>query len=264
MAVDRQAVDLSFQQFGAGRPVVVLHGLFGSARNWQSVARNLADGFSVFTVDLRNHGASPHTIQMDYAGMSADVSALVQKLDLRNVSLIGHSMGGKVAMTLALSDPDRIAQLIIVDIAPDAYSNDYADLLAAISALDLGAISRRADAQTQLKQAIPDIEIRSFVLQNLIFSAASPPRWRINLSAIRKGIADIVGAIPSDPAVPFNAPTYFIKGENSDRIDDGDLASIGQYFPRFELITIANAGHWPHSENPVEFLAELRVLLENF
>jgi len=257
-----QPVDLHFQRFGAGRPVVILHGLFGSARNWQSVARNLADQYSVVTVDLRNHGSSPHAAQMDYAAMSLDVSVLLQKLALKNITLIGHSMGGKAAMTLALSDADRIAQLIIIDIGPGAYVNDYDHLLAAMSQLDLHTISRRADAQARLQSAISDNDIRAFTLQNLIITANSPPHWRINLPAIRNAIEDIVGAIPIGSGAPFNAPSHFIRGENSDRISRDNLASIRDHFPSFKLTTITNSGHWPHAENSVEFITKLRQLLE--
>ena len=260
--MDLKALELHFHQFGSGPPVVILHGLFGSSRNWQSVARDLAENFFVITVDLRNHGSSPHATQMSYAVMASDVSLLMQKLDLKGVTLIGHSMGGKAAMTLALAEPDRIARLVVVDIGPDAYGNDYDDLFTAMSSLDLAAITRRSDAQMQLQHAIPDNEIRAFILQNLNFSADAPPHWRINLPAIRAAIDEIVGAIPDDWTEPFNAPTYFIRGENSDRINDDNSLSIHNIFPNWELITIANAGHWPHAENPVDFLATLHQLLD--
>ncbi len=262
--MDPQTVELHYHQFGSGPPIVILHGLFGSSRNWQSVARNLANNFLVVTVDLRNHGTSPHATQMGYAAMAQDVSRLLQKLDLAEVTLIGHSMGGKVAMTLALTNPDRISQLVIVDIGPEAYENDYNDLLGAMSGLDLDQITRRSDAQIQLKAAIPNNEIRSFILQNLSFNGAASPHWRINLPAIREAIDNIVDAIPipSDSAVPFNAPAHFIRGENSDRIGERSSSPISRLFPNWDLVTIANAGHWPHAENPVEFLTKLRQLLD--
>ena len=176
--------------------------------------------------------------------------------------MIGHSMGGKTAMTLALTEPDRISQLIVVDIGPDAYGNDYDHLLAAMSGLDLNAITRRADAQTQLKQAIPDNEIRAFILQNLHCSTDSSPHWRLNLPVICDSIDAIVGAIPGAWTVPYNAPTYFIRGENSDRISGGSSLSISKLFPYWASITIANAGHWPHAANPMDFLAKLHQLLD--
>jgi len=259
--VTLKTVDLKFHRTGAGAPIVILHGLFGSARNWQSMARRLADNFEVITVDLRNHGSSPHAAQMSYAAMAADVSALLKKLELQDVNLIGHSMGGKAAMTLALTEPGRIARLIIVDIGPGSYDNDYNQMLNAMSELDLNTISRRADALAALGHAIRDSEIRLFILQNLIFSANTPPRWRMNLRAIRDGIDEIVGAIPCDPAARFDLPTRFIKGENSKRITEDDLTLINRHFPGHELITIANAGHWPHAENAKEFFAKLSQLL---
>ena len=254
-------VDLKFQQSGSGNPVVILHGLFGSARNWQSVARTLADKFTVITVDLRNHGASPHHSQMDYPALAEDVGALLAKLALHDVTLIGHSMGGKTAMTLALSKPERIGQLVIVDIGPGSYSNDYDEMLSAMVGLDLGSVRHRADADEMLKSAVPETDIRLFILQNLLFSRDPPPHWRINLEAIRDGISNLVGAIACQSTARFDGPTTFVRGARSDRVGERDLALIAAHFPNFRMITISNAGHWPHVENPPEFLAQLRSIL---
>ena len=254
-------VELHFEQYGAGRPIVILHGLFGSARNWQSVARKLAADFHVIAVDLRNHGSSPHVPDMSYTALSGDVSALLEKLKLDDVTLIGHSMGGKAAMTLSLAEPERIGRLVVVDIGPGPYNNDFDHILAAMSGLDLRTITRRAEANDRLEQAIPDNDIRLFILQNLNFSTDRSLSWRINLPAIRAEIAHLVGAIPCDHGSSFDGATYFITGENSQRVADQQLALIGQYFPSYELITITAAGHWPHAENPTEFFTKLRQIL---
>ncbi len=259
--VGTPTVELHFEQVGAGKPVVILHGLFGSGRNWQSIARKLAEKFHVITVDLRNHGSSPHVADMSYVALSADVLALLKKLHLNDVTLIGHSMGGKAAMTLALTEPERIARLIVVDIGPGSYDNEFDHILSAMSELDLRTITRRAEANVRLEQAIPDNDIRLFILQNLNFSAERSPHWRINLSTIRAEIATLVGAIPCDRGARFDRPTCFIRGENSQRVADTQLALIDNYFPGYKLLTIHNAGHWPHAENPVEFFTELRLLL---
>ena len=254
-------VDLHFQQTGNGAPVVILHGLFGSARNWQTVARQLANEFTVITVDLRNHGSSPHAEQMDYTAMSTDLSALLRKLDLRDVNLIGHSMGGKTAMTLVLSEPDRIGRLIIVDIAPGPSDNEYDAMLDAMAGLDLSAVTGRADAALRLEGAIADRDIRLFILQNLRFKPGAPPTWRINLDAIRSGIGKLLDSVPCDRAARFEGPSYFIRGADSAHVGQRDLECIGQRFPGYRLITIPNSGHWPHVQNPSQFLAELRSLL---
>jgi esterase len=256
-----QTVDLNFQRSGSGMPVVILHGLFGSARNWQTIARRLATDYSVITVDLRNHGSSPHVARMDYVALGADLSKLLETLDLRDVSLIGHSMGGKTAMTLVLREPDRIARLIVVDIGPGAYANEYDEMLDAMTNLDLDTITSRGDADSRLAPAIPDKDIRLFILHSLRFNGDVPPTWRFNLATIRNGIGDLIGAIPCAETARFDRPAYFIGGENSTRIRDGDLAAIGRHFPTARMVTISNAGHWPHAENPQEFLTKLRRVL---
>ncbi|MFP6682660.1 MAG: alpha/beta fold hydrolase [Gammaproteobacteria bacterium] len=261
MVVETPVAELHFEQYGAGAPIVILHGLFGSARNWRSVAHKLAADFRVIAVDLRNHGSSPHLPDMSYNALSIDVSALLEKLDLDDVTLIGHSMGGKAAMTLSLAEPERIARLVVVDIGPGPYDNEFDNILTAMSDLDLRTVTRRAEASDRLKQAIPDNDIRLFILQNLNLSTGRSLGWRINLPAIRAEIAHLVGAIPRDRGSSFDGATYFIRGENSQRVADQQLALIGQYFPGYELITITDAGHWPHAENPTEFFTTLRQIL---
>ena len=194
--------------------------------------------------------------------MALDVSLLLQNLDLQNIILIGHSMGGKTAMTLALTEPDRISQLVIVDIGPGAYNNSYNNLIKAMSELDLSLLNRRRDAHTQLRQAIPEHKTRTFLLQNLIFNAGSSPHWRINLPAIRDSIGEIVSAIICDKTEPFNRPTYFLQGEYSNRISDEHLPAIREFFPQWKLITIADSDHLPHIENPKDFLSKLDHLID--
>ncbi len=213
------------------------------------------------TVDLRNHGASPHAARMDYEVIADDLSALLEELDLHDVTLIGHSMGGKAAMTLALREPGRIARLVVIDIAPGRYPNEYEELLAAMMDLDLSSITRRAEADARLARAIPESEVRLFILQDLRFSAAESPSWRMNLAAIGEGIEALVGAIPCDESARFERPTYFIRGVESARIRDRDIADIEHHFPSYRVIAIPDAGHWPHVENPSQFLAELRRVL---
>src|SRR5215469_8902919 len=176
-------------EYGEGEPVAILHGLFGSARNWASVAQRLADNWRVIAFDLRNHGASPWSDTMDYVAMAEDVRAAMQVRGHNRYSLIGHSMGGKVAMTAALVEPNAVESLVVVDIAPVTYpTTPYAAYVQAMRALDLGAIMRRREADATLAVAVGNATERAFLLQNLIFGDGAP-HWRINLSAIQASLS---------------------------------------------------------------------------
>jgi len=198
---------------------------------------------------------------MDYAALAADVGTLLDKLDLDGITLIGHSMGGKAAMTYALSEPQRLQQLVIVDIAPRAYPNDYTAMLTGMARLELGATPNRAAADAALRQYIPEDTIRMFILQNLRFRRGAAPEWQINIEAIDSNIDALVGAIPIEAAATFTRPSFFIRGENSDRIGPRDYADIARYFPNYADVAIPEAGHWPHAENPAGFFQALQRIL---
>ncbi len=253
-------VELACERFGHGHPVVILHGLFGSKRNWRSVAQRLGENYDVITVDLRNHGESPHAPAMDYAAMAEDIASLLERLGLDDVDLIGHSMGGKAAMTYALSDGARIGRLIVVDIAPKTYRNEYGAILRGLAELDLATTARRAEADSALSSAIPDPVIRQFILQNLRLGGDNPG-WRFNLDALVNHIEALVGAIPLAANATFGRPAYLLRGARSDRVRDSDCDAMAKLFPALRTVTIPAAGHWPHSENPVEFMHELGVIL---
>lgn len=253
-------VELAYETFGRGRAIVIAHGLFGSKRNWRGVAQRLGEDFRVVTVDLRNHGESPHAGEMDYTAMAADIGKLLEQLDLENVDLIGHSMGGKAAMTYALTNGARLGRLLIVDIAARAYPNEYGAILSGLQDLDLTAITRRAEADAALAAAIPDAVIRQFILQNLLMSGDTPS-WRFGLDALVRHIGALVGAIPVAPTATFDRPTYLLRGALSERARDSDLETMAVHFPTLETVTIPAAGHWPHSENPTEFMRELGAIL---
>ncbi len=253
-------VELATETFGSGPAVVILHGLFGSKRNWRGIAQRLAADYRVITVDLRNHGESPHASEMDYTAMAADIGELLEQLDLDNVNLIGHSMGGKAAMTVALAHGARLGRLLIVDIAAKAYPNEYGAILSGLRNLDLDAITRRAEADAALAAAIPDPAIRQFILQNLILSGARPA-WRFNLDALVRHIGALVGAIPLTSTATFPCPTYMLRGALSERVRDADCDAMRSLFPALETVTIPAAGHWPHRENPAAFLRELERIL---
>lgn len=255
------AVDLKFEVVGDGPPVVVLHGLFGAGRNWITVARALAARFRFHLVDLRNHGGSPHTDTMTYLDMVADVRRLVAGLGLDEFTLVGHSMGGKAAMTLALSQPQGLRRLVNVDIAPVSYPDRFVDVIAALQALDLATIARRSDAERALQAAIPETAVRLFILQNLLFEQGRA-RWRLNLATLKRDMPHILGPLPVDEHAHYDGPTWFIRGELSDRITDAHLPLMARWFPHHHLETVAGGGHWPHAEAPAAFMAAFARALD--
>lgn len=252
-------VALHHRRYGeGGPPLLILHGLFGSARNWHSQANLLAADFAVITADLRNHGASPHTERIDYEEMAGDVLALMDTLELARAHLLGHSMGGKVAMQIALNEPHRIERLVVVDIAPKAYPPHHDDILAALRALDPAAHRDRQSVDAALREGIPDPGIRQFILTNLV-REANGLAWQLNLEGIVRDYARL--SEPPRGGQPFVAPALFVKGGNSDYITSADRAEITRLFPGARAKVIDNAGHWPHAEKPQVFAKIVRDFL---
>jgi len=244
--------ELHFSTLGSGRPLVVLHGLFGSGKNWQSLARQFANQFKVFTVDLRNHGQSFHADEMNYSIMAQDVAQLLYRLELSDCDILGHSMGGKVAMTLVQQNPDLVARLIIADIAPVTYFHHYDDLIDPVLALPLATIESRAQADQLLRQNIPEDQLRAFLLQNLVRESTGW-RWRVNWSVIQRDMEWLTGFgdLPQDWLIDL--PVLFIRGANSDYVSETEIAVIEQHFSNYRLETIEDAGHWLHAEQPESF-----------
>jgi pimeloyl-ACP methyl ester carboxylesterase len=259
MNLPATAIDLAAQTVGQGPPLIILHGLFGSQRNWGGIARALAAGNEVHGLDLRNHGDSPWSAAMGYDEMAADVARYIERHDLAPVTLLGHSMGGKAAMRLALLRPELVERLIIVDIAPVAYHNEhYSGYVEAMLALPLDRLSRRSDADSALKPVIPDESLRAFLLQNLV-SDEGRFRWRVNLADIGRNMTALIGF--PEGGTPFSRPTAFLAGERSNYIRPRDKERILSLFPAARLIEIPECGHWPHAEQPDRFLAAVRPLL---
>jgi esterase len=247
--------------FGEGPPLVILHGLFGSARNWQSVARRLARHYRVVAVDQRNHGRSPHTGPFGYAEMAADLTAVCAQLETDTVTLLGHSMGGKTAMTYALAQPARVSRLVVVDIAPVAYADSHSALIAALRALPLDRLGRRQDADEALAAAVPDASVRAFLLQNLSLGPAGGT-WRLNLAALAESMPALVASPPGAGHLQYGGETHVIRGEQSDRVAAEHLPAFRASFPQLRIHTVEQAGHWPHAENPSGFLRALWAALE--
>lgn len=248
------SLELYCDSIGAGADVVILHGLFGSGENWRSQAKRLAADFRVHSMDLRNHGASPHASQMNYPAMAADVMATCGKLGLKQIHLIGHSMGGKTAMQLALNNPALVQRLIIVDIAPKKYPHHHQQILQGLARLQLlsqqNKLPSRGTADKELEAFVNNREVRSFLLKNLQRHESGNYLLRINLDAISEHYNDIAAAIEPDRPDPRQQPTLFIKGANSDYLQVADQEAVLTLFPAARLKSIAGAGHWPHSEKP--------------
>jgi esterase len=242
---------LFFRKFGDGKPLIIMHGLFGTSDNWNTLAKKYGEHFTTYTVDLRNHGQSPHHDHWDYESMAEDVSELMNDEGISSAHIMGHSMGGKVAMYMSGMFPQKIDKLIISDIAPKHYKPHHQEILAALNNLNFTIIKSRKDAETYMETKIPDMGTRQFLLKNLYWKE-DHLAWRFNLPIISKNI-EMVGTELPQPIV-FEGPTLFIRGGNSRYILDTDIDDIVEHFPNSKLYTIEGANHWLHAEKPLEYL----------
>ena len=253
-------VRLHYRDTGKGEPVIILHGLFGSSRNWQGIAKKLAEEFRVIAVDLRNHGQSAFAASMQYAEMAEDLYHLISELSLESPNLIGHSMGGKVAMMAALKYQNRIKKLVILDIAPVQYGHRYGKIFAALNNLPLDRITSRNEAETILDQTINDQALTRFLLQNLTRSGPGF-QWRINIRAIEENI-EYINTFPEDiDNLQWNKPALFLGGKNSMFIQPRFHKSILELFPAAEIELIENAGHMLHIEQAAIVVDKIRDFL---
>ncbi len=255
-----KALPLAHQEYGDSKsPVLlILHGFFASSRNWGQVASKLAEHFHVYALDMRNHGNSPHSVCMDYPCMAADIELFLDTRQLESANLVGHSMGGKVAMWFALSHSVRVNKLIVVDIAPVSYRHSFDNLIQALQQLPLKQLSNRKQADNLLATSIPESAFRQFLLQNLVLNEGQY-QWRIDLD-IFANTADNIIAFPDTRELnPYPGEALFLGGENSDYIGKGAVFPL---FPQMEIQTIANAGHWLHAEQPVAFCKEVIKFLQ--
>ncbi|PWC33886.1 alpha/beta fold hydrolase [Azospirillum sp. TSO35-2] len=257
----QHALPLTYLEAGeanGGTPLLVLHGLFGSARNWQTLARRFAESRRVYALDLRNHGGAPWDDGMSYPEMADDVLRFLDDRGFARATVVGHSMGGKTAMALALAHPERVERLVVVDIAPVAYTHTHAPFVAAMKAARLDGCTRRPEVEAQLVEAVPEAPLRSFLMQNLVMENGVFS-WRINLDAIGAGMAGLIG-FPDFGDARYEGPTLFIGGGASDYIQPQHHAAIRHHFPKADIRMIEGAGHWLHAERPDEFAA----LIEGF
>ncbi|MEM9707999.1 MAG: alpha/beta fold hydrolase [Pseudomonadota bacterium] len=244
---------LHVETYGSGgRPLLILHGLFGSSRNWRALAKRLAADREIRVADLRNHGKSPWFERHTYADMAADLLPFAGDADV-----IGHSMGGKVAMRLALEHPGAVARLLVADMAPVTYDHDQRQYIYAMQGVDLAAVTTRGDADAQLAAAVPEPMVRAFLLQSLDLGAK---RWQLNLDVLERDMGDILGWDWDGPH--FAGPALFLSGSESDYVHDTYSPAIEAHFPNAEFHRIEGAGHWLHADKPEAFLAAVHGFFE--
>lgn len=244
---------LHYKTYGhSGHPVVILHGLLGMLDNWQTQSKKYAAaGFKVFAVDQRNHGKSPHSDTFNYEVMARDVRDFMEEHGVASAYLLGHSMGGKTAMQVALTYPDCVDKLIVVDVAPRSYPNAHDEILDAMCSLKPGQLSSRQEADAQLAERIPNDAVRQFVLKNLGRTDEGGFKWKVNLAIIKRHYPEIAGDITASGV--FTGPTLLVRGAQSRYITDDDKQRVKQLFPQSTITTIAGAGHWVHADKPEEF-----------
>ncbi|MGY8813919.1 MAG: alpha/beta fold hydrolase [Gammaproteobacteria bacterium] len=254
------SVKLNFQSYGEGKPLYILHGLFGSNRNWTGIARQLANSFQVITIDLRNHGESEHADSMSYTDMAEDITRVMSSRGHEAISILGHSMGGKTAMVLSLLNPSLVERLIVVDISPVPYRSNHDELISALQSLPISTLENRSQADSLLEQHIPEPMLRQFLLQNLIRDE-NGFKWRIHLNAIQENHSKLRD-FPTDLAgKTYDNPALFISGERSDYIQAEHQDIIIGYFPAATHIIIDNADHWVHADKPAEVIKAVTEFL---
>jgi pimeloyl-ACP methyl ester carboxylesterase len=242
---------LSYRQLGQGKPLVILHGLFGSADNWHTHAKKLAEYFEVTLIDLRNHGHSPWSAEFSYALMVQDLHALLLDLQIQKPILLGHSMGGKLAMHYDQTYPNSLEKLLVVDMGVKAYPPHHTHILSAIHAIDLTKIGARAEVESILKTFVESEGVRQFLLKNLYWAEKGKLAWRVNFPVLEASMPEILSALPEGESF---TNTLFIRGLLSNYILDADIETLESYFPDMQIVSVANAGHWVHAEAPDAFL----------
>jgi len=249
---------LNYKQVGEGKPLLILHGLFGSSDNWISIARKLGGARKVFLIDQRNHGDSPHSKEFNYEAMASDLKEFIEGHSIDKFDLIGHSLGGKTAMLFATEYPKLIDKLIIVDIAPKQYPVHHDTIIEGLKSIDLSVLTSRNEADTALAAYVPLMGVRQFLLKNLKRTSEGFG-WKINLGIIEKEIAEVGKPLP--PNAVFNKPTLFIRGGMSNYILEDDMELIHIHFPDSNLVAVKGASHWVHAEKPEAFLDEVNKFL---
>lgn len=245
---------LFFRTFGEGKPLIILHGLFGISDNWVSFGKRIAAlGYKVYIPDQRNHGQSLHSNTFNYLALTDDLLDFIDDNEIEDPILLGHSMGGKVSIRFALENPESIHKLVIVDISLRAYPKriSHLQIIDAMRRINFDMVSSRKEVDMLISERLPDFKLRAFILKNLYWKDKTHMEWRINFEAICDNIDELFDGI--DTVDTYDNPSLFIRGELSDYILDEDYPRIEYNFPNSKIITIKNASHWVHAEAPEEF-----------
>ncbi len=261
---------LFFRQTGSGFPVIILHGLYGSSDNWMSIAKQLSDQFRVIIPDQRNHGQSPHSPVHSYAAMANDLYELAMDLGLEKFHLVGHSMGGRVAMLLQSQHPEMVAKLVVVDVAPWGYHPEdswfrrtyaeHSSIIESLKSVQPERFKTREEAERALSAFIPDSRLRQFLLKNFK-RKPSGFEWVLNIGALEQNLEQMLLGVDVDAGSAKNADVLFIRGERSDYIPIHQVFRLKEVYPRSTVISIHQAGHWVHAEQPVQFIGALKMFL---
>ena len=246
-------MELAFREYGAGQPLIILHGLFGQSDNWNTLSKSFAEkGFRVFTLDQRNHGLSPHSDVWDYDVMADDLKEFIETHNLKDPILLGHSMGGKTVMFFELKYQGIASKLIVVDIAPGPSEPHHDAVLKALNAVDFRQLKTRKEADAILSESISDFGTKQFLLKNIYWKDGPPEvmDWRFNLKVITEKYASILVPVPTGSS---SVTTLLVRGENSNYVTDKDVEDFKRHFPNTQLATVAGSGHWVHAEKPREF-----------
>jgi pimeloyl-ACP methyl ester carboxylesterase len=268
-------MNLFFRKSGSGEPLIILHGLYGSSDNWYSIGRELSSSFTVYLVDQRNHGNSPHSPVHNYNVLSNDINEFMDSQQIPQAFIMGHSMGGKTALTFGLQHPEKIKKMIVVDISPLNYNKDkesteskfHKQIIGSLQNIDLANLKSREDAEKDLMRVMPLKPVRQFLLKNLKRNNDGTFRWTLNLQALAENMTDIfAGNINENDTDPRSIPEFpllFIKGELSGYIRPRDEEAIRQFFPWAGIKVIQEAGHWIHAEQPRAFLETVKLFLKS-
>ena len=260
---------LNFKKLGTGSPLVILHGLYGMSDNWLSIGKQLSEYFQVYLVDQRNHGNSPHAASQTYNDMAEDLLEFLNDNSIERATLLGHSMGGKTVMHFALKYPERVTRLIVADIAPKSYSSAHSEapqaqlhlnIINGMLSVDFSKVKTRNDIANQLKDYVPDKRVIQFLLKNLKKDANNRFSWKLNVEALRDNLPHILKGIETGSS-KADFPVLFLKGENSKYITENDYEQIRSIFPFAEIVTIFDAGHWLHAEQPEAFLNAIKEFI---
>ncbi|WMI66993.1 alpha/beta fold hydrolase [Aestuariibaculum sp. YM273] len=245
---------------GGGKPFVILHGFLGMGDNWKTLGMQFSEqGFQVHMVDQRNHGHSFHHDDFSYEVLVEDLKHYCDVHNLKQIVLLGHSMGGKTAMLFATKYPEMVSKLIVADISPRFYPVHHDTILNGLSALNFDEIKSRGQADKVLAEYVSDLGTRQFLLKNLYWIEKGRLALRMNIEVLKEEVAEVGEPLPS--YATFNGDTLFLRGDRSEYIGVGDESIIKRHFPKADIVTIANAGHWLHAENPTDFFdAVMRFL----